>query len=82
MEELFPIVSGILLGSLLGYLRPELRLRAGAVLATVLGILATVASGEFRLSWGYLLVDVPLVAGCAVVSMALIHKLRWARSRF
>ncbi len=81
MEELVPIISGILLGSFLGYLRPAKRLRIGAILAILMGILATVASGEFRLSWGYLLVDIPLVAGAAAVSLIVVHQLRWTRSR-
>lgn len=81
MEELVPVLSGILLGSFLGYLRPGKRLRIGAILAILMGILATVVSGEFRVSWGYLLVDIPLVAGVAAVSLSLVHRLRWARSR-
>jgi hypothetical protein len=81
VEELVPVISGILLGSFLGYLRPARRLRIGAILAILMGILATVVSGEFRLSWGYLLVDIPLVAGVAAVSLILVHQLRWARSR-
>jgi hypothetical protein len=81
MEELVPVISGILLGSFLGYLPPGKRLRIGVTLSILLGVLATVASGEFRLSWGYLLIDIPLVAGVAAVSLSLVHRLLWARSR-
>jgi hypothetical protein len=35
------------------------------------GFVATVASGEFRISWGYLLVDIPLVAGSAGLAFLL-----------
>ena len=77
MSELFPIVSGILIGSVLGYLRPALRVRVGAVLAILFGIAATVLSGEFLVSWGFLLIDIPLVAVCAAASLWSVHKLRW-----
>jgi hypothetical protein len=80
-NEFLPIVSGIVLGSILGYLRPELRLRVGVVLVVLLGVLATVASGEFRISWGFLLIDIPLVAVSAGVALVAIHRLRWSKTR-
>lgn len=77
MEELFPIVGGILLGTGLGYLRPNVRWRIGLPVAVLLGILATVFSGEFRLTWAYLLIDIPLVVGCAAAALLLVHRVRW-----
>jgi hypothetical protein len=74
VEELFPVACGLALGGLLGLLRGSLRLPVGAALAVALGVLATVVSGEFRLSWGYLLVDVPIVAVAAGVGLVAI---RW-----
>ncbi len=74
MNELLPIASGIVLGAILAYLRPALRLSIEAALAILLGAIATVASGEFRVSWGYLLVDIALVAGSALASMRLARK--------
>ena len=62
MQELFPILFGLILGAGLGFVRPSMRLPVGAVLAIVLGVLATVITGEFKSSWGYLLIDIPLVA--------------------
>ncbi len=79
--ELLPAVSGLVMGSILVYLRPGLRLRIGAALAIVLGSIATVSSGEFSVSWGYLLVDVLLVAWSALVSMMLAHNLGWTTSQ-
>jgi hypothetical protein len=75
MNELFPVVSGLLVGCLLGGLRPELRLAVGGLLSVVLGVAATVISGEFRVSWEYLLVDIPLVAVCAYVGFILARTL-------
>ena len=71
MEELFPVASGVVLGVVVAGLRPSLRLPVGILLATVLGVCATVLSGEFEASWDYLLVDVPLVAVSAGLSFTL-----------
>jgi hypothetical protein len=76
MQELFPIACGLVLGGALGLLRPSVRLPVGALMAVVLGVLATVVTGEFRLSWGYVLVDIPLVACAALVGLAAGRRLR------
>ena len=66
MHEILPIASGMLLGGLLAYRRLPLYVRS--LLVLVLAVCATVASGEFRLSWGFLFSDIAEVAGsCAVV---------------
>ena len=62
MNELFPLACGILIGSVLGVVRPAGRLRLAVVLSVVLGVAATVISGEFRIGWEFLLIDIPLVA--------------------
>jgi hypothetical protein len=67
MEELFPIGCGLFLGTALGYLRPASRLAVGIVSALVLGVLATVVTGEFSASWSYLFIDIPLVAVSATI---------------
>lgn len=69
MQELFPILFGLILGAALGFVRPSLRLPVGAVLAIALGVLATVVTGEFSSSWAYLLVDIPLVALSALAGL-------------
>jgi hypothetical protein len=76
MQELFPIASGLGVGMLLGAVRPSLRLRVATVLAVVLGTAATVISGEYRIGWEFLLIDIPLVALCAAAAFAAG---RWAR---
>ena len=50
---------------------PSLRLWVGVLLSAVLGLCATVLSGEFEVSWDYLLVDIPLVAVSAGLSFTL-----------
>jgi hypothetical protein len=78
VNELLPIASGLVAGSLLPLLRPSLRLPTGAALAVALGLLATVVSGEFKTSWGFLLVDIPLVALSAVAGFVTVARLREA----
>ena len=80
LHELLPIASGFVAGSLLGLIRPSLRLPVGTALAVVLGVLATVVSGEFRVSWAYLLIDIPLVALAAVAGLVTMRRVRLARA--
>jgi hypothetical protein len=72
MNELFPLACGILVGSVLGVMRPAGRLWLAVLLSILLGFAATVLSGEFRIGWEYLLIDIPLVAvSTAVAYLAL-----------
>ena len=66
MSELFPIVAGLLCGLLLGSLTARRRVIVGLAFSVAAGVLATVLSGEWRISWAFLLIDIPLVAGSAV----------------
>jgi hypothetical protein len=59
MDELFPIVGGFLLGVLASRLKPALARPLGAAGAIAVGAAATIVSGEFRLSWGFLAIDIP-----------------------
>jgi len=78
VEELLPVASGIVLGSVLGLLRPSVRVPVGLVLIFVLGVVATVVSGEYLISWSFLLIDIPLVAVSATAGLYATHRLRWA----
>lgn len=69
MNELLPLISGLVVGVALGFLAPRLRLLFGGISAFVLGVLATVVSGEFKLSWAFLLIDIPLVAAASVAGL-------------
>jgi hypothetical protein len=78
MNEVFPVLSGLLVGVALGLLRPKTRLVTGIVAAIILGTAATIVSGEYKIGWEFLLIDIPLVAAsCAVSFLAL----RWLRRR-
>src|SRR5688572_20016295 len=76
VNEIFPIAAGLVVGGLLGFLRPTMRLPVGAAAAVVLGIVATIVSGEYRISWEYLLIDIPLVALASVASLVAGRSLR------
>jgi len=69
MSELFPILCGACAGLVLGSIPPARRLRLSLLLSVLLGAAATILSGEFRIGWEYLLIDIPLVA----VSAAAMH---------
>jgi hypothetical protein len=71
MDEVFPVVSGAVLGIAVARLRPSLRPWVGVLVSVLLGFAATVVSGEFQIGWEYLLVDIPLVAASAALSLVL-----------
>ncbi len=78
MNELFPILCGILLGLFCAGIRDAHRRTAlWLVLSVICGVAATLVSGEFKLGWEYLFIDVPLAAGAALSVVALR---RFARS--
>lgn len=75
MTEFFPIVAGLLCGLLLGSLTARRRVIVGLAFSVVAGVLATVVSGEWRISWAFLLIDIPLVAVSAVAGNLLSRRL-------
>ena len=79
VEELLPVASGLVIGLILGLLRSSLRVPVGLVLIIAFGVPATVVSGEYLISWSFLLIDIPLVAVSAAASLFVTHRLRWAR---
>jgi hypothetical protein len=60
MHEILPIASGLVLGGLLAATRVPSFLRA--ILVVIIGACATIGSGEFRLSWSFLMLDILEVA--------------------
>ena len=74
MQELVPLLSGFAVGVALGMVRPSLRLGAGAILAVTLGVLATVVTGEFRTSWAFVLIDIPLVGMAAAFGLIVARQ--------
>jgi hypothetical protein len=77
--EIFPIVGGLVLGAFLGWIRPAARVRIGLPAALILAFLATVESGEFRSNWGFLLVDISLVAVSVIIGSLAVRRTRWVQ---
>jgi hypothetical protein len=78
--EIFPVAAGLLCGLLLGSLKAGRRWLVGLAFSLTAGSLATVVSGEWRLSWTFLLIDIPLVAGSAAVGVVLSRAVVLRRS--
>ena len=75
MQEVLPIAAGALVAvftSTLAARRP--RVFAVVALGVALGTAATIASGEFRVSWEFLAVDIPLVALSALAATLLSRR--------
>lgn len=75
-NELLPVLSGVLAGILLGGTTARRRPVVWLALSVVLGLLATVVSGEFKASWAYLLIDIPLVGAVSAASFLVVRRVR------
>jgi hypothetical protein len=42
----------------------------------VIGVLATALAGEFEISWGFVLIDIPEVALAAFIGLTAVRQLR------
>jgi hypothetical protein len=62
VNELFPLIAGAAVGVALGAVTQRMRLPIAIAAAVVIGTLATIVSGEYRIGWEFLLIDIPLVA--------------------
>ena len=76
MHELFPIAAGLVVGVALALIAPRLRLWLGVPASVVLGIVATVISGEYQIGWEFLLIDIPLVAVSSVLGLTVARAVR------
>jgi hypothetical protein len=79
MEEVFPVLAGVVLGLVTFALGPRLKIVAVGVLSVALGALAAWISGELSVSWIYLLIDTAQVAVAAVMTGVLVAV--WLRRR-
>jgi len=83
MHETFPIAAGILIGLVGGSVRQRRFTTAAlAVLAVSVGFVAAIASGEYELSWGFVVFDVGQVVVVAMLAARLATlRLRRAGAR-
>jgi hypothetical protein len=80
MNELLPIAGGLLLGTIIARVRPSWRLPLAVFGVIVIGFAATVLSGEFRISWGFLAIDIPGTGVAAACGYVLARRLRTRRA--
>jgi hypothetical protein len=80
VAELFPVAAGLLCGLVLGSLTARRQVVVGLVVSVLAGLLATIVSGEWRLSWAFLLIDIPLVAVSAVCGALLSRRVATRRT--
>ena len=70
--ELLPIASGFLLGCVARYAWVQKHRWLYLLAMLVLAVCATVASGEFRQSWGFLLADIGFVSLSALAGFFVL----------
>jgi len=76
MEEVFPVLSGIVVGLVLGFIPQRIRMLALGALSVAFGTLASWISGELAVSWIYLLIDIAQVLGAALLTSVLVTRMR------
>jgi hypothetical protein len=82
MNELFPFVGGLLAGIFTSWLpRRQTRCVWSIAIGTVVGGVATLASGEYRFGWHFVLIDTVLAIGTAL-SVSTHASDRGKESRF
>jgi hypothetical protein len=80
-SEFFPVAAGVLIGLILGGITARKRPWAWLALSVLFGVAATVLSGEYKVSWEYLLVDIPLVGGASAVAFVASRAFVGSRAR-
>ena len=81
MDEVFPVLGGVIVGLVVSTVVSSSRARwvALVVLSVALGSVATWISGELAISAAYLLIDIAQVLGAAVATTVLVGV--WRRRR-
>jgi hypothetical protein len=82
MDEVFPVLAGVIVGLVVPTLvsPPHVRWVALVALSVVLGSVATWISGELAISAVYLLIDIAQVLGAAIATAVLVGVWRRRRS--
>jgi hypothetical protein len=76
MDEVFPVLCGIAVGLVLGFIPPRLRMLALGLSSVVSGILASWISGELAIGWIYAVIDLAQVLGAALLTAFLVARWR------
>jgi hypothetical protein len=77
MDEVFPVLAGIVLGLLVrGIASLSLRGAIVGVASVAIGALASWLSGELAVSWLYVLIDIAQVLVAALLTAVLVRAWR------
>ena len=77
MNELFPIIYGLCVGLLCSFVGSRRWRRLCWVgLSALFGVAATVLTGEWKIGWEFLLLDIPLVATCSFAMIVLRNRMK------
>lgn len=80
MQEILPISAGVVVGLLCWRISsPRRRAVALVLLSVIFGFLASLLTGELALTWGFLLIDIPLVLLVALGTTLLVSAVRRVR---
>jgi hypothetical protein len=71
MNELFPILGGLTAGICAALMPLRAKVPLAALLGSVIGLLATVWSGEYQVSWYFLPIDGVLAISAALAPLVL-----------
>jgi len=77
MDEVFPVLAGIVIGLIIHRLPTERRPVALTLVVPVFGATASWISGELAVSWIYVLIDIAEVAVTALMTLVLV--VAWRR---
>lgn len=82
MDEVFPVLAGIVIGLAICAMRPIwLRVTLGAVLGIGFGVVASWVSGELAISWVYVLIDTGQVVAANLMTGGLVSTWLGRRAR-
>ena len=79
MDEVFPVLAGVVIGLVSAVVPRSLRIALFAVFGVAFGVVAAWISGELALSWVYALIDTAQVLGAAIATRVLV--VLWGRHR-
>lgn len=72
--EVLPVIGGLILGSIAGYTYNRTRRWTHVIGILIIALCATIASGEFRQSWGFLFDDIVIVSLSASSAFLLVGR--------
>ena len=82
MDEVFPVLAGVVIGLVALIVPRSLRVALVPVFGVAFGVVAAWIRGELALSWVYAMIDVAQVVGAAIGTRVLVALWGRYRARF